>query len=1254
MNEHKPQSVPIFIGIAIAIVFLSLGVAVWVEGPGRGWSRDTRIIIELSVLSGLLVSLILVQYFEAVVLWIASMRAARWLAQYDWKRQGHGGAGQAMLSQERTLGRADALRTALRERRAWRSRYRERWVVVAGDEPIVKRVTPELVQSGYTILGDTILLYAKQTGDQLDTAWLDQIRRLRRRRPVDAIVAVVRTHTSGNRPFDAERTTQHLARHARALRWAAPAYLLNATDAGSETSDPDEAIGCTWSNARLAPDEVFASLHGVSGELADAGVVRLTNEVPDRYPAELSKHIGRYGRALSDLVNQIGQSRIWRGSIHGVFFTPLFDERDAVGPREPVGEDEADRGQQHAVWQSIAGHSRRLHGRRGGFSFSTAAACIVTGLVAVWIAGTVLSGFTNRTNIQSVAGIASGLAAPRDRAQGASTLDALQKHLDALETRQREGAPWYTRFGLNRDAELLASLWPVYTAASNPILVQPIRAKLEADLRQLGALTDQELASGGDAQVKRAYRTLKAYLMLAHPERVDSRFLIPELLGTGEPARPDSSRLGPGGWRDLTQRLVTFHANHLGQHGASLAIAPDATLVSAARQTLVSVVGLQNSTDKVYEQIVEENRSKYPPLSLQALLSDVPSRGLFTTSDTLPGIYTRAAWDERIGRAIDDASEQRTVTGDWVLSDAPKEVPSGDASTSAASLKRALRERYFADYARHWQQFLNSVRWQPDSSLPGTVDQLSLYADAQRSPLAALFKVIVYQAGAGGSGQSLSDTLVAKARELIKGTATDPSRASPPPETPLAAAFGPLLRLAGSDLAGNVQAKAASAQPAGPTDLSLPRYLERVTAVRLKLQQIMTSADPDAMSRTAAQAILQGRTSDLGDSRDYAARVAASLGEQWAGFGDALFQRPLDQTWDVVLKPASASLNETWRSAVVAAWNKSFGGRYPFADSDNDASLPEMARFLRANDGVITQFVTTQLSGILERQGDQWVVAQGAGRNALAVDPEFVRALNRLARVSNVLFPNGDAGVRYELRAIPTPGITDMKFKLSGRELHYFNQKEEWTPFIWPGDALENGAHVEWQTEQAGVRSGLDFTGRFALIRLFERATVTQQDGARYVLKWTPGAQASPAIVRAEAAPVRQEASAPVRTAAATGRPRITDDWSAVDPPAMLASAADSGPASGVVRVAPQDEPPRASRQPLALQVQLRSESGAGPLDALMLRRFVLPQRIFLTGSAGKRMPGQASNPPPLPASAVEAARHAAMPLPRGARPEIE
>lgn len=1209
MNEHKPQPVPIFIGIAIAIVFLALGIAVWVEGPGQGWSRDTRIIIELSLLSGLLVSLILVKYFEAVVLWIASMRAVRWLAQYDWKRQAHGGAGQATPSQEGDLGRRDALRNALRERHGWRWRYRDRWMVVAGDEPIVKRLAPGLVRSGYTISGDTILLYAKQINDQLDTAWLDQIRRLRRRRPVDAIVAVVRTHTSGNRPFDAESTAQLLVRHTRALRWAAPAYLLNVTDAGSETPGPDEAIGCTWSNARLGPDEVAASLRGVSDELADAGVVRLAKNVTDRYPAELSHHIAQYGSALSDLVTQIGRSRISRSAIHGVLFTPLFKERAAAGSQAETEGGEGNTIGQRTVWQTIADHSRRIHGRRVGFSLSTATAWAVTACVAFWIAGTVFSGFTNRATIRTAADTVTKLSATQDRTQAALILDSLQKQLDTLEVRQHDGAPWTTRFGLNRDAKLFAALWPGYESGVGRIVIAPIREKLEQRLRQLASLSDSEIASGGDAQVKSAYDTLKTYLMLAKPERANAAFLTPQLIATAAPARPLNSPLSEGAWQDLRQHLIAFYANHLGQRvtagGTSLAIIPDALLVGATRQTVIGVRGIQNSTDAIYQQMLDEAKPKYPPVSLATLLGDTSSRGLFSTTATVPGVFTRAAWDERISKAIDEASEQRNVAGDWVLSDGPKEASAGGTRTSAtptASLKAELRQRYFDDYARAWQLFLNSIRWQPTPTLSGTVDQLTLLADPQRSPLVALMNVVVYQAGAGATAQSLSDTLISKAQHLVgadespKGTsfgAKDPSKIAQPQNTaPLATAFGPLLRLTGSDLAaGGAGNGKAAAQIAATGDLSLARFLERVTAMRLKLQQIMMGNDPDAMSRAAAQAVLQGKTSDIADSRDYASRVAASLGEQWAGFG-RLLEQPLDQTWQVVLQPASSSLNDTWRTAIVADWDKSFGGRYPFADSDNDASLPEMARFMRPDNGVITQFVASQLAGIVERQGDRWVPAQGANHSALTVDPAFLAALNKLMRVSTVLFPSGDAHVRYELRAVPTPGVTDMKFVLSGRELHYFNQKEEWTPFVWPGDALENITHVEWQTEQGGLRSALDRQGRFGLIRLLERATVTPQDSARYLLAWKPDQSLG-----------------------------------------------------------------------IPLNVQLRSEAGAGPLDVLALRHFTLPKRIFMTGPAKAAQKqafskgasfGASAGPPPLPAAAVAAAKHAAMPLPRGALAEVE
>jgi len=961
--------------------------------------------------------------------------------------------------------------------------------------------------------------------------------------------------------------------------------------------------------------------------------------------SQLHRAVRHYLRgALSGLVMQTGQSRFWRNAVHGVLFAPLFKERELVAPvTEPEAEDDEpiSAPQQRTIWQTVADHSRKIHGRRVGFSLSTTAAWVTTALLGLWIAGSMLSGVTSRATIHSAEDTLAKLSTVQDPTRAALTLNDLQKQLDTLEVRHHNGAPWYTRFGLNRDAELFAALWPSYEGGASHIVVAPIRAKLEERLRQLASLSDEEIASGGDAQIKSAYARLKAYLMLAKPEHADAKFLTPQLIDTTAPERPVNSNLTEGAWEDLRQHLIAFYANHLGQHvttdDSSLAIIPDVELVNATRQTVIGVRGIQNSTDTIYQQILDDAKPKYPPLSLATLLGETSSRGLFNTTATVPGAFTRAAWDERISKVIDDASEQRSLTGDWVLSD------TRSTAAPTASLKAELRQRYFDDYAREWEQFLNSLRWQPAATLSGTVDQLTLFADPQRSPLAALMNVVVYQAGTGAVTQSLSDSLLNKAQQLVGADEKDPSKiAQSQNAAPLAAAFAPLLRLAGSDLVGlgnNAANGKGVTQMAATGDLSVPRYMERVTAMRLKLQQIMMGSDPDAMSRAAAQSVLQGKTSDIADSRDYASRVAASLGEQWAGFGD-IFEAPLDQTWQVVLQPAASSLNDTWRTAIVADWDKTFGGRYPFADSDNDASLPEMARFMRPDNGVITQFVTSQLAGIVERQGDRWVPAQGAGRSALTVDPAFLAALNKLMRVSTVLFPSGDAHIRYELRAVPTPGVTDMRFVLSGRELHYFNQKEEWTPFVWPGDTLENITHIEWQTEQGGLRSALDMQGRFGFIRLLERAKVTPQDSARYLVTWMPDAA--------------KESAHPAGSVPSTPE----DDNEGVLEGTPLGGSRSGGSAQGKAGATPSSvtapHPPPEPGLGTPLRVQLRSEAGAGPLDVLALRNFTLPGRIFVTAPAKGAQKPALAGPPPLPPAAIAAAKHAAVPLPHGALPEVE
>nr|EMA4729836.1 type VI secretion system contractile sheath large subunit [Klebsiella variicola] len=102
---------------------------------------------------------------------------------------------------------------------------------------------------------------------------------------------------------------------------------------------------------------------------------------------------------------------------------------------------------------------------------------------------------------------------------------------------------------------------------------------------------------------------------------------------------------------------------------------------------------------------------------------------------------------------------------------------------------------------------------------------------------------------------------------------------------------------------------------------------------------------------------------DIEDTRDYGSLVAASLGQEWNGFGQSLFVQPLDLAWRQVLAPAAGSLNTRWQSTIVEQWNKAFAGRYPFKATGSDASLPLLAQFLRSDSGRITTFLKTNLGG---------------------------------------------------------------------------------------------------------------------------------------------------------------------------------------------------------------------------------------------------------------------------------------------------
>jgi type VI secretion system protein ImpL len=1084
----------------------------------------------------------------------------------------------------------------LRVAHGWFWRNRLRWLMLDGNDERVNQVAPGLKQAGVMHVGETVLVHAAPDGIEKEK-WLGQIRKLRSRRPVDGLVHVAR----------ADETDTGLPRAlsitATALRWAAPVTFLHPVETEGRPSERFEAVGAFMPNeSRRQAQDAAARLPELLNQVehwsADAGV-RLYTREKAVWLMEVSKYVGDHAARIATSVGALAASNWLRAPLAGVMFAPVFpgptvvpvpvaDANANATPGQPADATQTvtvTREQPAAllpVWKEIAGGSPNYRGKPAGFYWPDALAMLLLIGAVLWTVALVVSGLGNHALVKDAETTASAaLEAAPGSPQALRAQLALQQQIETLEYRRDHGVPWYLRAGLSHNDELLDALWRPWQTVAIRNLRQPVVQALEAQLAQLSQVRADEQQSHDAQQL--AYDRLKAYLMLATPARTDAPFLKAQMLAVW----PAVAGMRVGEWLDVSQQLAGFWSDHLKAH-PGWRINPSTPLVTQMRSTLVNQIGLAASDDVLYQRVIDEARGKYADISLATLLAGTDSHGLFTTTQTVPGVYTRAAWEGVIEKAIDDAAKDQHVEGDWVLTGDQSTARTGatavegavnaaqaalDAGKGTDDLRKRLRERYFTDYTAAWGTLLNSFQWIGATSFSGVIDQLTRMTDPQTSPMVAVMKSVQYQGEAGRPSQALTDTLVRKAQGLLGGSDSDQTQALV--VNPLDRSFGPLLALMGdasppaaSGNAGN----AAGANAAAFNGVSLSRVLTADTTVRLKLQQIQTSPDAQAMARSLAQAVFQGKLSDLSQARDDAALTAASLGAQWAGFGQTMFVQPLDAAWQAVLQPAAASLNDAWRAAVTVPFASSFASRYPFAPTSADASFAEFGRYVRPDTGLINRFIEVELSGVLKRQGDQWVPNELAPQS-LQFDPKFLAMLRLVGPLGARLYAQGEAGYHFEIMPQPTPDVTRTELTVDGQQIVYFNQHETWTPLAWPGNGLNGHASLTWQTLNAGVRIAFDGTGDWALLRMLEKAQVKPLDDTRYELVWNAGTAGNAA---------------------------------------KAASSTSSDGTDG--KVSP-------------LHYVLRAQAGAGPLDLLKLRGFQMPDRIFVTGRAGQ-ISGLPSLPP--------------------------
>ncbi|MFV3370867.1 ImcF-related family protein [Pseudomonas sp. NY15435] len=930
---------------------------------------------------------------------------------------------------------------------AWRNKVR--LLLVVGEQTEVDAIAPGLCAARWQEGEGVVLLH----GGSLCGSWragvVGLLAQLRPRLPLDGVVWALSERQSP----DAQALSvgvRQLRGLARSLRWQAPLYLWQVH--GSEWVQYDRtlpAVGCLLP-PKLSVGWIEESLCKLLPPLRKQGLARMKSSTSHDFQLRLSRDLGkegiaRWSQTLDRLKPDFARGVPLRGLLFGL-------------PQQPVGEGHVGNTWWPVpAWDAIR-EDRRARGQRFGWTWQRGVQHVALGLAGLCVLALLLSYASNRSQVVSVDAMLATVSTADDLDARLTALHKLTRTMTTLEHRQESGVPWYQRFGLSQNDALLAALWPRFTQASLPLLRDEAARSLEQRLVALAHLPpgSPELGSGAAS----ARDQLKAYLMLAQPEKADAGFLAAEL-GKATAARVDVT---PARWQELAPELWAFYARHLSAH-PDWRITPATQVVARARQLLLAQLDQPAAEQALYQRLLEEAGRAYVDLRLAALVGDADASSLFDTPASVPGAFTRQAWDGYLREAIDKVVEARREELDWVLSDpqhplAPEVQP--------AALQARLTSRYFLDFSQAWLSFLNSIRWRKADGLSQAIDQLGLLADTRRSPLLALMKSLSFQGTTGSRERQTSDKVTGAADAAQ--TLTD--------WAPMEQTFGPLLAL---------QGKLA---PATGQQASLQAYLVGVSQVRSRLQQVDNAADPAAMAQAMAQATFQGRTID---KQGYGQVVAQSLGKPLTAFAQNLFELPLDQAWLGVIQTSAENLNRQWQREVVADWQRAFADRYPFVAGGADAPLPLLGQMIKPG-GRIEQFIERQLGGVLRKQGKHWVPVTGNSQG-VRISPAFLKAINQLGELADVLYSDGAMRMTIALKAKPVRDLVETQLIIDGERLEYFNQMESWKSFAWPSWNDHPGVMLTWSSVRAGDRLYGDYPGPWALLRLLEQARVTPLAG---------------------------------------------------------------------------------------------------------------------------------------------------------------
>ncbi len=657
-------------------------------------------------------------------------------------------------------------------------------------------------------------------------------------------------------------------------------------------------------------------------------------------------------------------------------------------------------------------------------------------------------------------------------------VDALRETLVRLDDYDRTSPPLPLRFGFYSGDALNQSLRTIYFDSIAQRYFNPTVAGVERDLqafasgasqRNAGSLTDAPTTVSEEDILGRNYDLLKAYLMLADPQKVEPTFLASQLQDYWKKSSPPDMEI-------VSQQQLDFLARQASKDDAPHIRVND-RLVAEVRRKLAAYPPV----NRFYKRVVTEINAKTTPVNLDSVLEG-RGRGVLAGTYTVPGSFTIDGYRNYVRAAIDSAGEEISKD-DWVMGTA-----ASGAQTQSTDISK-LQGMYLREYTDQWRRFERGISVQQFRAKDDAVEALKALSSTE-SPMERVMAEVARNTNLSAKPESRG--VWGWIKGLFSRNAGDESGGN----TEVEKEFRPLFQFVSSG-----EAKKDSS-PMSQYRAELRRVLDP-----------LESASADQLSQTS-KALLTGRD-DIGlqKAEQNVSKLLDGFKTAAATDTAALLKQPLSNLRAMLYGGGYEQIEKAWREQIYPKAQAVESG-FPFTDS-GVSSVTDLARFLNPTNGQFSMFFNERLATSFDDVDGRWKLKESG---AFKFSDDFVKYLNDARRLRESLFANGgqQPEVSYDVTLQPVPN-TDIVIEIDGTRVETRGTSPQSAKFIWPARAGSSGAKIT-VIAASGEPVEKSFPGEWGLFKLFETGAHGQAGLGQYTLSWDVGSVPVRAVLRPSSA----------------------------------------------------------------------------------------------------------------------------------------